>query len=65
MLSFWVKYEGQFYDDNKEGQGTMFLSNGERFVGAFSKDFIEGAGLFYCKNGRVVDGKWQSNKLLS
>ena len=24
----WIKYEGYFKDDVKEGQGTLFLSNG-------------------------------------
>lgn len=25
----WVKYEGDFVDDNKEGMGTLYLSNSD------------------------------------
>ncbi len=30
---YWVKYEGDFIDDNKEGIGTLYLSNGDWFTG--------------------------------
>ncbi|KAM3146948.1 hypothetical protein pb186bvf_001102 [Paramecium bursaria] len=36
---FWIKYSGNFEVDNKEGQGTLYLTNGERFVGTFERDF--------------------------
>ena len=25
---YWVRYEGNFFKDNKEGMGTLYLSNG-------------------------------------
>lgn len=28
---YWVKYEGEFAMDNKQGKGKLFLSNGEVF----------------------------------
>lgn len=64
IFSFWIKYSGNFDQDNKEGQGTLYLTNGERFVGTFQKDFINGAGIFYCVNGKVLDGRWSNNKLI-
>ena len=38
------KYEGMFYDDNKEGTGTLYLTNGEKYYGQFQKDFVNGSG---------------------
>lgn len=37
-------YLGDFVDDNKEGLGSIFLSNGDRFVGSFKNDFVHGKG---------------------
>jgi hypothetical protein len=28
---YWEKYEGNFYQDNKEGHGKLYLVNGEKF----------------------------------
>ncbi len=28
---YWIKYEGQFMEDSKNGLGKLFLSNGEIF----------------------------------
>lgn len=39
---YWVKYEGEFKDDNKEGQGILNLTNGDQFHGMFSNDLISG-----------------------
>ncbi|CAD8171065.1 unnamed protein product [Paramecium octaurelia] len=61
---FWTKYEGEFNDDNKEGQGTLYLSNGEKFCGQFLKDYINGFGLFHTKNQKIVEGRWVNNKLI-
>jgi len=61
--NFWVKYEGWFINDNKEGSGTLILSNGERFQGYFKDDMVSGRGMFYTLKGKVVKGEWWQNKL--
>lgn len=43
-FSYWVKYEGGFKDDNKEGMGKLLLTNGEIFEGYFLNDFASGPG---------------------
>jgi hypothetical protein len=35
ILDKWIKYDGNFYDDKKQGFGILYLSNGEKFVGTF------------------------------
>lgn len=64
VADFWVKYEGDFFNDNKEGNGALWLSNGERFQGQFREDMVEGAGVFYTLSGKVVRGEWWQNKMM-
>eukprot|EP01017_Pseudomicrothorax_dubius_P040946 TRINITY_DN649_c0_g2_i1.p1 TRINITY_DN649_c0_g2~~TRINITY_DN649_c0_g2_i1.p1 ORF type:complete len:1064 (+),score=305.53 TRINITY_DN649_c0_g2_i1:140-3331(+) len=61
---FWYKYEGEFVEDNKEGQGTLFLTNNEIFSGEFRNDAADGCGAFQRMDGTVVNGEWRSNKLV-
>ena len=37
---FWVKYEGDFKNDAKEGVGKLVLSNGEKYEGEFKDDRV-------------------------
>ncbi|CAD8152519.1 unnamed protein product [Paramecium pentaurelia] len=60
---YWTKYFGQFHEDNKEGQGTLFLSNGDKFEGNFLQDLVSGPGKYIKANGQVFSGRWWRNKL--
>ena len=51
-------------NDLKNGSGSFFLSNGEKFEGAFLDDAVHGEGKFYKLNGEVVTGRWQNNKIV-
>ena len=64
LADYWVKYEGQFLDDNKEGYGVMYLSNGDRFEGNFKDDMVHGQGVYICANGQRFGGEWWDNKLV-
>ena len=64
MDEFWVKYEGQFVDDNKCGRGKLVLSNNEVFEGEFNNDSIEGEGVFVTEAKRVVRGEWRENRMV-
>lgn len=59
----WVKYEGEFVEDNKEGKGTLTLVNGEVFIGIFYNDFVQGWGKFYGVEGSCIEGEWINNVL--
>jgi hypothetical protein len=59
---YWTKYDGEFKDDNKEGFGTLYLSNGEKFSGTFKKDFVNGPGTFFKLDGTTIYGIWINNK---
>lgn len=60
---YWVKYEGKFQDDNKEGFGTLYLTNGDIFQGNFEQDAVNGPGTYIKKNGQRIDGFWHNNKM--
>ena len=60
----WVKYEGDFREDSKEGVGTLFLSNGDRFTGTFVNDSVHGRGTYFKSNGPIISGEWMYNKLI-
>ncbi|CAD8083713.1 unnamed protein product [Paramecium sonneborni] len=57
----WTKYVGQFYDDNKNGSGTLYFFNGDRFEGHFQDDQIQGQGRFISIGGQVIQGIWNFN----
>lgn len=54
----WIKYDGYFQGDVKSGEGTLHLSNGERFKGHFENDLPHGFGAFTTSKGSTVNGIW-------
>ncbi|CAD8073265.1 unnamed protein product [Paramecium sonneborni] len=60
----WTKYVGQFYDDNKNGSGTLYFFNGDRFEGHFQDDQVQGQGRFISIGGQVIQGIWNFNHLV-
>ncbi|CAD8064056.1 unnamed protein product [Paramecium sonneborni] len=60
---YWTRYVGEFNQDNKEGQGILYLSNGDRFEGNFLQDLLNGPGKYIKKNGQIISAKWWRNKL--
>lgn len=60
----WKYYEGEFDEDKKEGFGTLFMVNGDKFSGCFKNDTVEGFGTFYlAKENRNINGIWIQNML--
>ena len=40
------KYEGQFKDGKRHGQGTFFYANGDKYEGQFKDDLKNGLGTY-------------------
>ena len=50
--------------DRKEGFGTMYMTNGDKFSGCFKNDAIEGFGTFFiAKEEKYINGIWANNVL--
>lgn len=60
----WVKYEGSFQLDLKDGDGVLSLTNGEKIQGIFRNDKLNGKGIFYKLDGSKIIGEWDNNRLV-
>lgn len=49
--------------DQKNGFGTLFIANGDKYSGCFSNDQVQGYGTFTSHTGQRVSGIWHQNKL--
>jgi hypothetical protein len=52
------KYEGEWKDDNKGGQGVYIWADGKRYEGEFKGGDMSGRGVVWIPGGRVFDGAW-------
>ena len=59
------RYEGDFMNEELQGQGIMYYANGERYEGDFAKNKREGQGKLYQKDGSLLkEGAWQNDQLI-
>lgn len=63
VSEYWYKYEGEFLEGERDGFGTIYLTNSEKFSGCFKRNRAEGYGTYYKKGGQVINGIWADNKL--
>jgi hypothetical protein len=69
--TYWVKNEkkklvrsftGQFFADHKNGKGTMYFSNGDRYDGHWENNEMSGFGRMVYSNGDVYVGHWANDE---
>jgi hypothetical protein len=58
------KYEGEFNDGLKAGQGTYTWENGDRYTGSFSSDRPDGKGRYQFANGDAYEGDVKSGVII-
>ena len=51
------KYEGEFADGLKQGEGTYLWENGDRYQGHFTSDRPDGRGRYQFANGDAYEGE--------
>ena len=51
------KYEGEFSEGLKQGEGTYVWENGDRYQGRFASDRPDGRGKYQFANGDAYDGE--------
>ena len=57
------KYEGDFKNGKKEGEGTMEWTNGTKYVGSWRNDMMHGDGIYInAKEGTKRQGQWANGK---
>jgi hypothetical protein len=55
----WVKYEGNFKNDKREGQGIVYFKTG-KWMGNFKEGQPNGQGIFIANNGSQTRGMWNN-----
>lgn len=58
----WSIYEGEFYRNNFEGCGALYLRNNTLYVGTFHNDYLKGFGTIYYYNGDRFEGIFKQQK---
>ena len=56
------KYEGDWKDDKKNGQGTYIFPDGEKYEGEFNDDNFNGQGTYTFPDGEKYEGDWKDDK---
>ena len=57
------KYDGEWKDDKKHGQGTYTFADGAKYVGEWKDDKYHGKGTFSFADGRKDVGEWENDEL--
>jgi hypothetical protein len=52
------KYEGQYFDDKKEGRGVFTWPDQRKYDGLWVNGKQEGPGIYYNQKGEARYGKW-------
>jgi len=60
-----ISYEGYFKNDNREGDGKIYYSNGNIYIGTFLNNKKNGNGKEYNKDGKLLYScKWLNGKCI-
>ena len=55
-------YEGEWYNDQRNGKGILSLANGNRYEGMWERDMKNGDGKFlFLDRGQVYTGIWKDD----
>ena len=57
-LSFKYTLIGTVKDQQREGKGTFYFQNGDKYIGEWLNDKKHGRGTYYYKNGDLYVGEW-------
>lgn len=60
----WIRYEGLFLKNKREGFGELFFKDGSHYSGEFANDNANGFGTFVNRQGAKHAGIWRENQLV-
>lgn len=56
------KYEGEYYDDKKQGHGIFHWPDGRQYNGFWMAGKQQGVGIYFNAKGEVRYGRWENGK---
>lgn len=59
----WIRYEGLFLANKRQGFGDMYFKDESHYSGQFSNDKANGFGTFISKNAEKFSGIWKDGAL--
>ena len=57
-------YEGEYYDDKKQGHGVFTWPDGRKYTGGWYDGKQHGFGEYYSSKGEFKFGEWKEGKRL-
>ena len=49
-------YEGEWKNDNMDGYGIYYFSDGRKYLGEWKNNYMEGFGIYIWNNGKKYYG---------
>ena len=56
------RYSGEWANNKKNGQGTLFFPDGDKYIGKFRDDQYNGYGIYSWADGQKYAGQWANDK---
>ena len=56
------KWEGEFKNRKRHGQGIMTYTNGSKYIGEYKNNKRHGQGIYFYNNGDKYEGEFRENK---
>nr|WP_262895559.1 hypothetical protein [Galbibacter mesophilus] len=61
ILDTGSRYEGEWKDNMRHGEGSFYWIDGERYEGEYKNDERSGMGVYYWPNGDKYVGEWKED----
>ena len=58
------KYEGEYSNGKRNGEGTCYFANGDIYIGQFKDDHMHGKGIYKHTDGTIDEGLWEDDNYL-
>jgi uncharacterized membrane protein YhaH (DUF805 family) len=58
------KYEGEYSNNKRNGEGTCYFANGDIYIGQFKDDHMHGKGIYKHTDGTIDEGLWEDDNYL-
>jgi hypothetical protein len=60
----WIRYEGLFLRNKREGFGELYFKDGGKYAGEFAQDRAHGFGKYVDRKGKEYAGVWAESRLI-